>query len=81
MSMTASGIGALVPYTDGIPTEVRQSFSERWAILSLEIRANRIADFLGLGPLAVARKITSFFGTGEERHQQLNTLRNKIPVE
>jgi hypothetical protein len=99
MSMTASGIGALVPYTDGIPTEVRQSFSKRWAILvnpspgrtlnevystigqSLEIRANRIADFLGLGPLAVARKITSFFGTGEERHQQLNTLRNEIPVE
>jgi hypothetical protein len=97
--MASSGIGAVVPHTDGPPTEVRQSFSETWAILinpspgrtlnevystigqSLEIRANRIADLLGLGPLAVARKITSFFGTGEKRHQQLNTLRNQIPIE
>lgn len=46
---------------------------------ALETRANRMAHHLGLGPEVVARKITSFFGAGEERELRLTALRNEVP--
>ncbi|KAJ7780858.1 hypothetical protein DFH07DRAFT_793474 [Mycena maculata] len=47
---------------------------------ALATRANRMAHRLGLGPDVVARQITEFFGTGEDREQRLTSLGNKIPV-
>ncbi|KAJ6620205.1 hypothetical protein B0H10DRAFT_1102973 [Mycena sp. CBHHK59/15] len=40
-----------------------------------ETRANRAAHSLGLGPHAVAHRITKFFGDGSEREVKLNEMR------
>ncbi|KAJ7217426.1 ras family-domain-containing protein [Mycena rebaudengoi] len=45
----------------------------------LQTHANRAAHRLGLGPNHVAGKITSFFGTGEERQLRLIALWDEIP--
>ncbi|KAJ7217477.1 hypothetical protein C8J57DRAFT_277256 [Mycena rebaudengoi] len=45
----------------------------------LQTHANRAAHRLGLGPNVVAEKITSFFGTGEERQLRLIALWDEIP--
>jgi hypothetical protein len=45
----------------------------------LQTHANRAAHRLGLGPNAVAAKITSYFGTGEDRQQRLIALWDEIP--
>ncbi|KAJ7730713.1 hypothetical protein B0H14DRAFT_3169094 [Mycena olivaceomarginata] len=45
----------------------------------LETQANRIAHKLGLGPHAVAGKITSHFGDREHRVQQLEFLHTTVP--
>ncbi|KAJ7282210.1 hypothetical protein C8J57DRAFT_1294846 [Mycena rebaudengoi] len=45
----------------------------------LQTHANRAAHRLGLGPNVVAGKITSFFGTGEERQLRLIALWDEIP--
>jgi hypothetical protein len=45
----------------------------------LQTHANRAAHRLGLGPEAVAEKITSFFGTGEERQLRLIALWDEVP--
>ncbi|KAJ7282245.1 hypothetical protein C8J57DRAFT_1499222 [Mycena rebaudengoi] len=45
----------------------------------LQTHANRAAHRLGLGPNAVAGKITSYFGTGEGRQQRLIALWDEIP--
>ncbi|KAJ7826625.1 hypothetical protein B0H13DRAFT_1918097 [Mycena leptocephala] len=41
---------------------------------ALETHVNRAAHRLGLGPHVVSGKITSFFGTGDERQLRLITL-------
>ncbi|KAF7365847.1 High osmolarity signaling protein SHO1 [Mycena venus] len=46
----------------------------------LEKHANRAAHGLGFGPHVVARKIKDYFGSGEERLQQLELLRNSAPA-
>jgi hypothetical protein len=46
----------------------------------LEKQANRAAFALGLGPHAVAQKIKSCFGEGEERACQLELLRISAPA-
>ncbi|KAF7344969.1 High osmolarity signaling protein SHO1 [Mycena venus] len=46
----------------------------------LEKQANHAAYTLGLGPHAVAQKITAYFGGGEERVLQLDNLRASVPV-
>ncbi|KAJ7319285.1 hypothetical protein DFH08DRAFT_390226 [Mycena albidolilacea] len=47
---------------------------------AVEKHANRAAHGLGLGPHAVAQKIKSYFGDGEERLQKLGLLRTSIPL-
>ncbi|KAF7365769.1 CAMK/CAMK-unique protein kinase [Mycena venus] len=47
----------------------------------MEAKANRAAHRLGLGPHAVAKKIKSYFGNGEERVQRLQLTRSSNPVE
>ncbi|KAJ7110466.1 hypothetical protein C8R44DRAFT_260551 [Mycena epipterygia] len=44
-----------------------------------EKHANRAAHSLGLGPVAVADRISKFFGDGKERERALNGLRDEIP--
>ncbi|KAJ7866620.1 hypothetical protein B0H14DRAFT_366645 [Mycena olivaceomarginata] len=45
----------------------------------LETQANRAAHALGLGPHAVAQKIKSYFASGEQRAERLQSLRSAIP--
>jgi hypothetical protein len=45
----------------------------------LETKANRTAYSFGLGPHVVAQKIKSYFGNGEERVLQLESLHTAIP--
>ncbi len=42
-------------------------------------QANRAAYSFGLGPHIVAQKIKSYFGNGEERVAQLESLHSSIP--
>ncbi|KAF8218326.1 hypothetical protein K438DRAFT_1796675 [Mycena galopus ATCC 62051] len=44
-----------------------------------EKQANRVAYTLGLGPHVIARKLTSYFGNGEERVERLKLLRTSVP--
>jgi hypothetical protein len=44
----------------------------------LETKANSVAYSFGLGPHVVAQKIKSYFGNGEERVAQLESLRTSI---
>ncbi|KAF7363095.1 hypothetical protein MVEN_00661900 [Mycena venus] len=44
----------------------------------LEKRANRAAYKLGLGPHVITQKIKNYFGEGEERLTQLESLRSKV---
>jgi hypothetical protein len=45
----------------------------------LETQANRAAYSFGLGPHIVAQKIKSYFGNGQERTLQLESLHTSIP--
>jgi hypothetical protein len=45
----------------------------------LETQANRAAYSFGLGPHVVAQKVKSYFGNGEERVLQLESLQTAIP--
>jgi hypothetical protein len=45
----------------------------------LETQANRAAYSFGLGPHIVAQKIKSYFGNGEERVLQLESLCTSLP--
>jgi hypothetical protein len=45
----------------------------------LEKKANHAAYTLGLGPHVIAQKIKLYFGSREERIQQLECLRHSVP--